>query len=76
MISFKQTISIIELFHFKTPRLGFSFLPPVYEFWNYSVQFFLDEFPSFLLLTDSWIHYFSLLWNTKTNLLLGNIAFF
>ena len=28
-ISFKQTVSITEIFHFKNPRLGFSFLPPV-----------------------------------------------
>ena len=29
MISFKQTISITEVFHFKIPHLSFSFLPPV-----------------------------------------------
>ena len=29
MISFKQTISITEVFHFKNSRLGFSFSPPV-----------------------------------------------
>ena len=29
MISFKQTMSITEVFHFKTTRLGFSFLPPL-----------------------------------------------
>ena len=29
MIYFKQTISATEAFHFKPPRLGFSFLPPV-----------------------------------------------
>ena len=29
MISFKQIISIIQIFHFETSRLGFSFLPPV-----------------------------------------------
>ena len=29
MISFKQTISITEVFHFKNPRPGFSFSPPV-----------------------------------------------
>ena len=29
MIFFKQTISVTEVFHLKTPRLGISFLPPV-----------------------------------------------
>ena len=29
MISFKQSISVTEVFDFKTTRLGFSFLPPV-----------------------------------------------
>ena len=28
MISFKQTVSITEVFHFQTPRLGYSFLAP------------------------------------------------
>ena len=29
MISFKQTVSITEAFHFKTSRLGFLLLPPL-----------------------------------------------
>ena len=29
MISYKQTICITEVFHVKTPRLGFLFLAPV-----------------------------------------------
>ena len=42
MISFKQTVSITEAFHFKTSRLGFLLLPPVSfeiisERWNLTI---------------------------------------
>ena len=43
MISFKQIISITEVFNFKTPRLGFSFLSPV-SFEIIQCRFFQSDF--------------------------------
>ena len=52
MISFKQTKSIIEVLHFKTPLLGFSFLLPL-SFEIIQCKFFQSNF-HFLLSTDRW----------------------
>ena len=43
MISFKQIIGITDVFNFKTPRLGFSFLSPV-SFEIIQCRFFYSDF--------------------------------
>ena len=46
MIFFKETISITEVFHFKTPCLGFSFLPPVsFEIFSTGISSRVSIFP-------------------------------
>ena len=63
MISFKQTINITNVLHFKPPPpppptpplpLCRAFIFTTWKLWNYSVQIFLVGFPSFLSSTDRW----------------------